>query len=66
MKHTDKNGVNKQNTHTHTHTHQTLREKYYWKGLVNMKIRYSQSFSKKPPKKLLSGFLYKKQIVLVA
>ena len=21
-------------THTHTHTHQTLRERYYWKGLL--------------------------------
>ena len=27
-------GVSKQNTHTH----QTLRERYYWEGLVSMKI----------------------------
>ena len=49
MKHTDKNGVNKQNTHTPNTQRKILLERV---SQYENK-RYSQFISKKPPKKLL-------------
>ena len=40
---TDRNGVNKQNTHTHTHTHTP---RLHWKGLVSMKTSDTLAFFK--------------------
>ena len=52
---TDRNSVNKQNTHTY----HTLREWWHWKGLVNMKIIDTHLFLNTPYFTNLSLFMGK-------
>ena len=51
---TDRNGVNKQNTHT------TLRERQHWKVLVSIKISYTPLFKTTLPILPTPPFLWKK------
>ena len=44
-KNTDRNGVNE----LRAHAHQTLRERYYWKGLASMKKIDTPRFLNQPP-----------------
>ena len=60
--HTDRKGVDKQNTSTYTHTHQTLRERQHRKGLISMKTCDIPLFLKQPPSYFTHPSLFMRKI----